>query len=110
MTSSSYVYVWAFQVKPGCEGQFEKAYGPAGEWVRLFQKATGYLRTDLLCDRATTGRYLTIDYWESESSYQQFRQDFDGEFRELDKQCEGLTESEKLIGHFDSLSGWKPHP
>jgi len=102
-TSSPYVYVWAFQVKPHCKGQFERTYGPTGEWVRLFQKATGYLRTELLRDRAMPGRYLTIDYWDSETSHQQFRQEFDGDFRELDKQCQHLTESEQLIGHFALL-------
>ena len=102
--SSPYVYVWAFQVKPDCQGQFEKTYGPTGEWVRLFQKATGYLRTELLRDRSTPGRYLTIDYWESEVSHRQFRQEFDGNFRALDKQCEDLTESEELVGHFALLS------
>ena len=102
--SSSYVYVWAFQVKPDCEGQFEKTYGPKGEWVQLFQKASGYLKTELLRDQAIPGRYLTIDYWESETSHQQFRQEFDGDFRDLDERCERLTKSEELVGHFALLS------
>ena len=99
-SASQYVYLWTFQVKPGCEAQFEKTYGPTGEWVRLFQKAAGYLRTELLRDRAVPGRYLTIDYWESEQSHRQFRQKSEAEFHQLDKRCEDLTESEGLVGHF----------
>jgi heme-degrading monooxygenase HmoA len=99
-TAGHYVYVWTFQVKPGFEAQFEKTYGPAGEWVRLFEKAPGYLRTELLKDKDVPGRYLTIDHWESELSHQQFRQRLDGDFRQLDQFCEGLTDAESLIGHF----------
>ena len=101
--SSQYVYVWTFQVKSGCEGQFEETYGVKGDWVCLFRKATGYVRTELLRDRTVPGRYLTIDYWENEMSHQQFRQKFDSDFRELDERCEHLTESEELVGHFALL-------
>jgi heme-degrading monooxygenase HmoA len=95
-----YVYVWRFQVRPGCEAQFEKTYGPNGEWVGLFGRAPGYLRTELLRDKTAPGRYLTIDYWESELSHRQFRQQFDSEFRQLDQLCEHMTDSEVLVGHF----------
>jgi heme-degrading monooxygenase HmoA len=95
-----YVYVWTFQAKSGSEAEFEKTYGPEGEWVSLFKKAPGYLRTELLRDNALPGRYLTIDHWESELSHHKFREQFDSEFRQLDQRCEHLTDSEVLIGHF----------
>lgn len=102
--SGHYVYVWTFLVKPGCESHFERTYGPAGEWVSLFEKAPGYLRTELLRDLAVAGRYLTIDYWESELSHQRFRRQFDSDFRQLDQRCEHLTDSEVLVGQFAVLT------
>ena len=98
--SGHYAYVWTFQVKSGCEAQFEKTYGSKGEWVGLFGRAPGYLRTELLRDKAVPGRYLTIDHWESELSHRQFRQQFDSEFRQLDQLCEHMTDSEALVGDF----------
>lgn len=106
--SGHYVYLWMFQVKPGCESQFEKTYGPKGEWAILFGRAPGYLRTELLRDKAVPGRYLTIDHWESELSHQQFRQQFDSEFRQLDQLCEHMTDSEVFVGNFAMVTPRNP--
>ncbi len=35
----SYIYIWRFNVKKGMESEFERAYGPKGEWVRLFRQS-----------------------------------------------------------------------
>ena len=40
--SAGYVYVWEFVVAPEQAGAFEEAYGPEGEWVRLFRGGRGY--------------------------------------------------------------------
>lgn len=95
-----YVYVWTFQVKTGCEVQFEKIYGPQGLWVQLFRKSPGYLATELIRDTDRRGRYVTVDTWQDEASHRAFREQYDKEFKVLDQQCEQLTESEELIGHF----------
>ena len=68
-----YVYVWEFKVRPGCEAEFERNYGPDGSWVELFRAAHGYLDTILLRDLGRGRRYLTIDRWESEDAYRSFR-------------------------------------
>ncbi|HEV2113714.1 MAG TPA: antibiotic biosynthesis monooxygenase family protein [Terriglobales bacterium] len=96
-----FVYIWSFQVKRGSEAAFERAYGPAGDWVQLFRKAPGYLKTELLSDTEQPGRYVTIDHWESERAQHSFRERFAAEFEAIDKSCEALTESETLIGHFE---------
>jgi heme-degrading monooxygenase HmoA len=101
---SQYVYIWAFQVKPGCEARFEHIYGPQGAWVELFRKGPGYLRTELIKDLAMPNRYLTIDYWQDEASNQLFRRQFAQEFSKLDRHCEGFTESEELLGNFLTLT------
>jgi heme-degrading monooxygenase HmoA len=43
-----FVTLWEFEVKPGSEELFEQAYGPEGEWVRLFRRAEPYRGTRLL--------------------------------------------------------------
>ena len=100
VSASGYIYIWSFRVCPGREQEFVKTYGPRGAWVDLFRQAPGHLRTELLQDQAEPGRYLTIDYWEDKASFQAFRQQYSREFAELDAQCEQLTESEELVGHF----------
>lgn len=65
----TYVYIWDFEVAPGCVPEFERIYGPEGEWVALFRKAEGYRSTRLLWDHERATRYLTIDEWDSSEAF-----------------------------------------
>jgi hypothetical protein len=47
----SYVSLCEFRVNTGFVFEFEKAYGPDGDWARLFRRGDGYLGTELLRDR-----------------------------------------------------------
>ncbi len=98
--AGEYVYMWSFQVKPGCEPLFERIYGADGAWVQLFRKANGYVKTELIKQKAVANRYVTIDYWQDEASHQHFRSQYAQEFSELDARCEDLTESEEHLGDF----------
>lgn len=100
LVTDEFVYIWEFQVKPDREAAFEQAYGPHGDWVQLFRKAPGYIRTELLRDTDKPNRYVTIDHWQSEAAQRDFRQRFAAEFEAIDKKCEALTQSETLIGNF----------
>lgn len=95
-----YVVLWSFLVAPDKRSAFEQAYGPDGTWVNLFSKGTGYLGTELLFDGT---RYMTIDRWDSEAAYRQFRSDFDAEYQKLDRECEDLTQEERAVGSFTAL-------
>lgn len=103
MAAHGYVYVWEFIVAPGHIDSFEQAYGPEGDWARLFRRAPGYLRTELLKDPSRPGRYLTVDAWESRRQWEEFRARFAKEFEALDLKCEGWTLSETELGRFDTL-------
>ena len=107
-SAGHFIYIWAFEVKPGREAEFERAYGPAGDWIRLFRQASGYLHTELIRDTGNPRRYLTIDHWESEAAQRAFREQFAAEFKKIDKACEQLTESEILIGHFTMVTPKNP--
>jgi heme-degrading monooxygenase HmoA len=51
---------------------FEETYGPQGEWVQFFSGARGYIGTELLRDVEQPGRYVVIDRWESQETYNDF--------------------------------------
>ena len=100
---SGYAYIWEFMVSPKHTVEFERAYGPAGEWAALFRRAPGYVRTELLRDPSRPDRYLTFDFWESRGHWEDFRTRFAEEYEALDAKCEGWTVSETEIGRFDVL-------
>ena len=95
-----FVVVWEFQVKAGKTEDFERTYGPDGEWAELFRRGKGYRRTELIRDLEVEGRYLTIDFWASRESYARFGEENREQYRAIDKKCEALTEMEALLGTF----------
>jgi heme-degrading monooxygenase HmoA len=99
-----YCYIWEFIVSHDFIKAFEAAYGPDGEWVRLFKRGKGYIRTDLIRDCSEPTRYLTIDYWESRETCNAFREQFQDEFAALDTRCEQYTSHERYTGDFESVT------
>ena len=95
-------YLWSIEVAPGRERDFERIYGPDGDWARLFAQAPGYLGTELLKDALRTGRYLTIDRWASGSAFESFKQEWKAEYAALDRACEALASSETPLGAFEA--------
>jgi ribosomal-protein-alanine N-acetyltransferase len=95
---------------------FEKAYGPNGDWAGLFGQGEGYIRTELIRDPKTPGRYVTLDFWKSRQAYQRFKKRKLAAYKALDNKGNSLTESENLIGEFEkpvparlTLQGASPH-
>jgi hypothetical protein len=102
MPVSNFVTVWEFHVKPETGSQFERIYGPGGDWAQLFRRSPDYHGTTLLRDHDCPGRYLTLDQWTSREALQQFKQDHQADYSALDKKCESLTEKESFIGDFEN--------
>jgi heme-degrading monooxygenase HmoA len=98
-----WIAVWEFQVRPESIAEFERAYGPDGPWAQLFRRSSAYLGTELLRDTDRAGRYLTIDRWASRDAFQQFKQQYAGEYAALDRALEKLTEGEALVGDFEAI-------
>lgn len=98
-----FVAVWEFQVRAGCEPEFERAYGSEGEWAVLFRSSPGFIATSLVRDPEKAGRYLTLDFWRDRQSYYDFRARHAGGYEEIDRRCEALTEREALIGAFQPV-------
>lgn len=94
--------VWEFIVKEAAVDRFVRAYGPDGEWSRLFQGYPGFQGTTLLGDVGNPRRFLTIDAWETRSHRDRMLSLARDEYSRLDDLFADLTESEVEIGIFDS--------
>lgn len=100
-----FVALWEYEVKPGNEERFEKAYGPDGDWVQLFQSDTHYLQTRLVRDSLRRAVYLTMDFWESRGAYEEFMAGHRAEYQAIDAKGEELTLTERRIGWFEMVKG-----
>lgn len=100
MDTSIYANIWEYTVKDGYVEKFVEAYGPCGNWARLFQKGEGYLATELHRDSSDIHRYVTVDYWESMDARNAFQERYSSEYEQLDCQLAMLTDTERLIGNF----------
>jgi heme-degrading monooxygenase HmoA len=98
-----YVVLWRFRPRVGQASEFERAYGPSGEWAHLFRRGDGYLGTELLQCSDDPREYLTLDRWASRAAYEAFRARWSSKYRRLDHRLEELTEEETLLGAFEVL-------
>jgi len=95
--------VWEFHPKPERVEEFEKIYGPDGDWATLFRKSPHYHRTILTRDLNFAGRYLLTDIWDDHASFNEFKNTFREEYDRLDSMCESLILQEIRIGEFETL-------
>jgi heme-degrading monooxygenase HmoA len=97
-----FVALWEFDVKPGCEERFEKAYGPSGKWAHLFQSDPDFQETRLLRDPSRPDVYLTLDFWTSRLAYERFMVERMDEYKAIDAAAsEELTVSERRVGWYE---------
>jgi heme-degrading monooxygenase HmoA len=99
-----FLVLWEFDVKPGCDEQFESVYGPDGDWAQLFRRDPAYQRTLLLRDPFRERTYVTCDFWETREAYESFLHAHSKVYQEIDKACESLTLSEREIGAYQRLA------
>jgi heme-degrading monooxygenase HmoA len=97
-----FVVLWEYEVKPGCEPEFEKVYGTGGDWDSLFRSGANHAGTYLFRDMARPRIYLTTDYWHSRKSYEEFLQARRNEYQTLDAAAENLISREWHIGSFET--------
>ena len=98
-----FLILWEFEVKPGEEPSFEKAYGPLGPWVQLFQGDSHFRQTQLLKDPSHSRIYFTLDFWDSEHDYNRFRHSKQREYEALDRLTAPFTIRERNLGYFLQL-------
>ena len=101
----THVIIWEFRARRGREAEFQRVYGPEGDWANFFRRVEGYLGTELMRDVETPGRYVTIDRCTSAAAYEDFRSLNLSEYEAIDRRCESLTEHEAYLGSFLTMPG-----
>jgi heme-degrading monooxygenase HmoA len=96
-----FVALWEFEVKPGCEKRFENAYGPTGDWTKLFRSDSNYRETRLLRDAFRPAIYLTLDFWNSREAYDEFMAANKDTYKMLDAAGEELASKERRLGWYE---------
>jgi Antibiotic biosynthesis monooxygenase len=97
---STYIVVWEYQVKAECEAEFVAAYGPDGDWARLFHRSPEFLGVELLGSAGNAGRFFTLDHWSSSAAMDVFLNANATAYDVLDRRFSGLTLWERRIGGF----------
>ena len=90
--------VWRFRVRAEHVAAFERVYGPAGDWAKLFAKAPGYAGTKLLKQDGEPGTYLTLDLWRDDTAFVASKELLQGDYAALDRRCEAYTCEETWLG------------
>ncbi len=98
-----FIRIWKFQVNPGKEVEFERAYGPSGDWVQLFCKNGGFLKTELHRDLTDHHCYITLDYFKSKADFEALMKQCKDEYAAMDRRYTALTSSEENIGIFEPI-------
>jgi len=83
--------------------QFERVYGPDGEWARFFRLGRGYVGTELLRDVEAPSRYLVVDRWESADAYNAFVAEHREDYMERVDATRFHYDSELRFGTFESV-------
>jgi hypothetical protein len=99
-----FVALWEYEVKPGSEERFENAYGPAGEWARLFRSDANYGETRLVRDAVRPAIYMTLDFWSSREAYEKFMAEHRVEYKAIDEATEHLTNNERRVGWYELVA------
>ena len=93
-----FVRVWQYRVHHEQIDEFERAYGPEGDWVMLFGRSSGYEGTGLFRDCIDQNVYLTVDRWSAERDWTAFLGRWKTEYQQLDDALAHLTvEDDELL-------------
>ena len=96
-----FVILWHFEVKPGNDAGFQKAYGPDGDWAQLFRRDAHFRGTQLLHDSSQDHCYFTLDFWLSEIAYRAFLAAHRSAYDQLDTTFAELTLRERHVLSFE---------
>jgi heme-degrading monooxygenase HmoA len=93
--------VFSYEVSEADE--FERVYGPDGDWAQFFRTGRGYVGTELLRDVEQPGRYLVVDRWDSREAYNAFVEASRAEYMRRVDETAFLYDQELRLGTFDGV-------
>ncbi len=97
-------FAWQFEVKKGCERQFEQLVGAEGPWHALARRSRSFLGSSFMRDVVQPTRYLLIEYWSEMLVYEKHQADFSDEIREIEVERDALVETVTPTGIFAALN------
>lgn len=83
--------------------EFERVYGPDGEWAEFFRQGRGFVGTELLRDVEQPGRFLVVDRWESRDAYNAFVEQHREEYMRRVDETVFLYDNELRLGTFENV-------
>jgi heme-degrading monooxygenase HmoA len=83
--------------------EFERVYGPDGDWAAFFRGGRGYVGTELLRDVEQPGRYLVVDRWETREAYNDFVERRREEYMRRVDETVFLYDHELRLGTFENV-------
>ena len=92
-----FLRVWEYDVPAARVDAFVAAYGPDGDWARLFGTVDGYLGTDLFRGADASGRFLTVDRWADSGAWRAFLASSGPAYRALDARLAHLADGGRLV-------------
>lgn len=95
--------VWAFEVRSGCESEFEQVFGADGEWSSINRQSRSYVGSSFLRDQARKGRYLLTEYWSEMLVYEQHKVYRRDQIARLEARRNALVVSTEPLGVFSVL-------
>jgi heme-degrading monooxygenase HmoA len=93
--------VFTYQAREHAE--FERVYGPTGDWAEFFRGGRGYVGTELLRDVESAGRYLVVDRWESADAYNAFVAEHRDEYMRRTDETRFYHDQELHLGTFQNV-------
>jgi heme-degrading monooxygenase HmoA len=93
--------VFSYEVSDTAE--FERVYGPDGDWASFFGGARGYIGTELLRDVESPGRYIVVDRWETADAYNAFANEHREEYMRRVDDTRFLYDQELRFGTFENV-------
>ena len=92
-----FVRVWESDVPADQVASVVAAYGPSGDWARLFARGYGFAGTELYRSTERSDRFITVDRWRSRAAWQDFFDRWGLAYAELDKVMEPLAAGGTLV-------------
>jgi heme-degrading monooxygenase HmoA len=92
-----FIRIWEYDASEESVDRFIAAYGPFGDWARLFARGDGFVRTELFRSTQTATRFITVDVWSSEEAWQAFLHRWGARYAELDTALQSLAAGGALL-------------
>ncbi len=95
--------MWQYEVKRGCEREFEDVFGADGPWTAINRHTRSYLGSSFLRDQNRSSRYILIEYWSEMVVYEQHRTFRSDAITSLEQRCRHLVDAVEPMGVFTAL-------